>query len=202
MKLRLCVLGLLLPLPASAQDMPLSTIIKEGEGWHPGKLALPEAAGKAVPTEGLPLKHPGPTVFWPDGGTLVVADNGGRHLWAFRVRQDGSLDAGEKYYPLRTRVVRERSGKKPQPELDDTVETTALLMDGAYRLYAATEIGIQIFDPTGRLCGVITSPASGKVTAMAFTGPDKDELAAVVDGKTYARKMLARGGGAPPAPKR
>src|SRR5262245_63821733 len=33
MKLRLCVAALILVSPVAAQDMPLSQIIKEGDGW-------------------------------------------------------------------------------------------------------------------------------------------------------------------------
>jgi hypothetical protein len=221
-------LALALAAPALAQDMPLSQIIKEGEHWKPATLTLPatsptlrsKAGFQYAPgpdhaslvvtasssgssnSQKLPLKHVGPMIFWPDEGTLVVADNGGRHLWAFRVEKDGTLTCGDRYYPLRVAEVRERSGRSPQPQPDDVMETTALLIDSASRLYAATEIGIQIFDPIGRLCGVIANPAKGKVSALAFVGQDKDQLAAVVDGKIYVRVMLARGNGANQSPRK
>src|SRR5690606_35528358 len=43
----------------------------------------------------VPLKEPTGLVLWGNGGTLVVADAGDKHLWAFRVAEDGSLTDGE-----------------------------------------------------------------------------------------------------------
>jgi len=53
----------------------------------------------------------------------------------------------------------------------------------------ATNLGLQVFDPTGRLCGVFTAPP-GKVTELTFDG---DRLFARADGKVFVRKMLAEG---------
>src|SRR5258705_13997857 len=83
---------------------------------------------------------PSGLAFWKDGGTLVVGDAAGKHLYAFRVKDDGTLDAKEKYYTLRVRP-KEPSGVK------------ALVLDADRRLYAATNLGVQVFDPTGRTCG-------------------------------------------------
>jgi sugar lactone lactonase YvrE len=53
----------------------------------------------------------------------------------------------------------------------------------------ATNLGIQVFDPTGRLCGVFTAPP-GRVTELVFNG---DRLFARVADKVFVRKMLAKG---------
>src|SRR5262249_48721747 len=80
---------------------------------------------------------PGGLVLWPDEGTLVVGEDFGRHLRAYRIDRDGGLADGERYYPLRTRL--------------DWAETTcsALTVDSARRAYATTGAGVQVFDPTG-----------------------------------------------------
>jgi len=78
----------------------------------------------------------GAFAFWKDGGTLVVGDEDGDKLYAYRVGKDGGLDAKEGYYTLRRRD-REPSGVK------------ALTLDTDGRLYAATALGVQVFDPTG-----------------------------------------------------
>ena len=61
-----------------------------------------------------------------------------------------------------------------------------MTVDGANRTHVATNLGIQVFDPTGRLCGVFTAPP-GRVTDLAFDG---DRLFARVGDKTYVRQML------------
>jgi hypothetical protein len=219
---------------AAAQDMPLSQIIKQEEGWKPregikppeqlsmnvalggqggsvrytaGSLesgsdpapvfgTIPEkkllatiapAPGKAgsqtfkVSVAELPLVEPTGVVLWRDRGTLVVADAGGRHLWGFRVEKDGSLTAGEKYYPLRVRKGIKRS------------EASGLTIDTDGRVYAATQEGIQVFDPTGRLSGVLAPPAKGKLTYLFFDVKEPDLLCVVCDGKVYGRKLLSKG---------
>lgn len=210
------VAALVLVAPAAAQDMPLSQILIPGEDWKPvsaGALPgppLPVLPGKTIRfTAGtghgpsyftvrgdpavyvrngdsaprrleLPLAEPTGVALWRDGGTLVVADAGGKYLWAFRVEKDGSLSAGEPYYPLWLRPRRKRS------------EVAELTMDQAGRLYAATPDGVQVFDTTGRLSGILDKPAAGPMTRVAFDGP---EGTLVVDcgGKLYARRLNAKG---------
>ena len=77
-------------------------------------------------------------------------------------------------------------GEKPEKFLADP---SAMTMDGSNRTYVATSLGIQSFDPTGRLNGVFTSPP-GRVIELAFDG---NKLYAKTDGKVYVRVMLAEG---------
>jgi sugar lactone lactonase YvrE len=134
------------------------------------------------------IASPGGLALTPDGGTLVVGDAGGRHLYALRVRADGDLDAKEDYYPLRLRGA--------PPSGNGGVTT-----DSAGRVYATTRDGLQVFDPTGRLIGVLTHPEPGSAMAgVAFGGPDLDRLYVVCGGKVYVRKMQAKGVAARPAP--
>jgi sugar lactone lactonase YvrE len=116
--------------------------------------------------------------LWPDGGTLVAGERIGSWLVAFRVDTDGGLSAQERYYPLR-----ERPGWG--------VGATSLALDRASRLYAATTEGVQVFDPTGRLSGVLLSPERAPVTAVAFGGPALEQLYVVCGGNLYARKVRA-----------
>jgi enterochelin esterase family protein len=133
------------------------------------------------------IGDPAGLAFWKDGGTLVVGDAAGKHLYAFRVGDDGGLDAREKYYPLRVRP-KEPSGVR------------ALVIDDDRRLYAATNLGVQVFDPTGRTCGVINPPLRQPVTAIAFAGEKRDQLFIVCGGKLWQRKTKAKAAW-PPDPK-
>jgi gluconolactonase len=124
---------------------------------------------------------PSGVTLWPDRGTLVVGDAEGKHLWAFRVEEDGSLAHGDRYYALRV------------PRGETASGVTALTVDAAGRLYACTPLGVQVFDPTGRLSGVLTKPADGELTAIAFGGPEADTLFVACGGKIFARKTKAKG---------
>ena len=170
---------------------------KRGRG--PGR--FPEMVRRDLETGSLvPVGRPGPEVFllgqdkpvaeglvrptalafWRDGGTLVVGESDGDELYTYRVGKDGSLDAKETYYTLRTR--------RREPSL-----VTALVLDADGRLYAATAEGVQVFDPTGRMCGVINAPARAAVTSLAFAGPARDQMYVVCDGKLYTRKTKVKG---------
>jgi gluconolactonase len=122
------------------------------------------------------LDEPAGLALWADKATLVVGDSIGPHLTAFRINQWDNLDAQERYYTLRARPG-EMSGVQ------------ALSLDGAGRLYAASRIGVQIFDPTGRLCGVLNSPVRAPVTALTLAGKRCDQLYIICGGKLYTRKI-------------
>jgi hypothetical protein len=126
---------------SAAQDMPLSQILIDGEGWHEVSRD-PDIYYSEMPRDpGFPTSTC--RVRSPDGGTLYVGSSVGKYIQAFRIEKDGSRTAGQPYCSLR--VPR---GQKDMPVTD-------LCVDAAGRIYAATPIGVQIFDPTGRLCGVL-----------------------------------------------
>jgi gluconolactonase len=237
---------------AAAQDMPLSQILVEGEGWkkaakdfrtinwlgsdQTGTVILRDADGWATialdgevtkkGTGGVPgvdtvqpqvtaksgfvyatllyafpgrvlalkkgerefeqlklpdkLATPSGLVLWPDEGALVVGDAKGKHLWAFRIEKDGSLSAPERYYSL--------SMKGGETES----HVTALTVDDKARLYACTPLGIQVFDPTGRLCGVILKPGEGELTGIALGGAKGDTLYVACGDAVYTRRVQGK----------
>ena len=193
-----------------AQDMPLSEIVKSGEGWQEargdrkekrkgysatskrtgitystklGEKSLFLHMGEGKPTQmEVPLDEPTGLVLVHNEGTLVVGDASSRYLWAFRVKKDGSLDSGDKYYALRVR--------KDSPR----AETTALTSDTKDRVYAATKEGIQIYDPTGRMCGVLMLPSASPVHEMKFVGEKLDLFEIELGDKRFIRQMIANEG--------
>ena len=185
---------------AVAQDMPLHEIINPGESWqsHAGEMPAGPADGYSVDLkthtlllDGAVLKHglkePTCCAVALGGSTLLVADATDRHVWALRIEKDGTLGPGDRYCRLRVRGDERR--KKDMPPEAFRADPSAMTVDGAGRSYVATNLGIQVFDPTGRLCGVFTGP-SGRVTELTFDG---DRLYARADGKAYVRQMLAEG---------
>src|SRR5262249_35100919 len=99
---------------------------------------------KRVVDEGI--AKPNGIILWPDQGTLVVTDFAGPFLWVFRVEGDGSLSSKQAYYMPRLPHGKKESG------------ADGMTIDATGRLYAATFEGLQVFDPTGRLSGVILKP--------------------------------------------
>jgi enterochelin esterase family protein len=207
--------------PAAAQDIPLSQILIEGQRWEQAKGDVAELlkAGSSVVAangfrntiddekrlirqeshrKGMPdvvalhklpdVTRPAGITLWPDGRTMVVGDAEGKHLWAFRAEKDGSLTCGDRYYALRVKPGTTASG------------VTALTVDSKGLLYAATPLGVQVFDPTGRLCGVVANPDGATPRAIGFTGTDRDLLYVAQGDIVFVRKIQAKG--VPPVEKK
>ena len=198
---RLSIPGLLLAASlASAQDMPLHDIVKPGEDWkpHAGEVPAHPAGGFHVDIRNRLMSKSGESLHHPlkvptccavalGGSTLLVADAEDRYVWALRIEKDGSLGPGDRYCRLRVKGDdRRKTGAPPEAY---RAEPSAMTVDSANRTYVATNLGIQVFDPTGRLCGVITAPP-GRVYELAFDG---DRLFARVGDEKYVRQMLAEG---------
>jgi hypothetical protein len=122
------------------------------------------------------LTSPWSLTLWPDEGHLVIGEAHGAWLWAFRIETDGSLGPGDRYYSLRTRPG------QPTP-------VTAMTMDAAGLLYACTDLGVQAFDPTGRLSGVFPAPVKDTMTAIALGAEGGNTLLVACGEKLYARKI-------------
>jgi len=173
---------------ASGQDMPLHEILKPGETWQPHAGPMP-AAGQSpkTPKPGPEVKEPTCAVVALGGSTLLVADASDGYVWAFRLEKDGALGPGDRYIRLRVREDERRTRVTPREQF--RADPSAMTVDAADRTYVATNLGIQVFDPTGRLCGVFTAPP-GRVTELAFDG---DRLLARAGDKVYVRQVFANG---------
>lgn len=137
---------------------------------------------KRVVAEGF---TPNGVILTPDSGTLVVTDRENPWLWAFRVHADGSLDGQESYY--RPLVL---------PYGEERPRSDGMTVDADGRLYVATAVGIQVFDPTGRPCGVILKPDESRTMGgsnVTFGGPDRDWLYYTVTDRVYRRKTQVKG---------
>src|SRR6185437_7641630 len=90
-----------------------------------------------------------------DGGTLAVSDYGGTHTWMFRVNKGGILDAKMPTMPMRLPIDAkgEFKSNEPPPYAQNS-QGDGMAVDKAGRLYVTSKLGVQVFDPTGRPCGV------------------------------------------------
>ena len=76
-----------------------------------------------------------------------------------------------------------------------------LTVDTDGRLYATSAQGLQMFDPTGRLGGVIVKPQKAWLSNVAFGGPKLDTLYVTCGDKVYRRRTKVTGVGMPAAKK-
>lgn len=117
----------------------------------------------------------------PDGKFLYVSEYGGTNVWSFRVNPDGTLWAGERYMELRAPANRPDSGGD------------GMAVDREGRPFITSYVGIQVFDPTGRLSGVISKPGNKGCVSVVFAGPDRSWLYACAGDKIFRRKTLTAG---------
>lgn len=147
---------------AAAQDMPLSQILIDGEGW--------------VKLDG-PWNHIARAEV-----AVATADRTTEYSW-----QPGELFLHAKQLPKGVRApyapLRVTPGAAPK--------VTELAADKAGRIYAATPLGVQVYDPTGRLCGVVAPPTlTAGIDHLWFEG---DKLVVAVGGVRYTRKLRTAG---------
>jgi sugar lactone lactonase YvrE len=68
-----------------------------------------------------------------------------------------------------------------------------MTVDADGRLYVATYAGLQVFDTTGRLSGVILKPQHQFLSNVTFAGPGLQWLYVTCSDKVYRRKTKATG---------
>lgn len=118
----------------------------------------------------------------PDERTLVVSEYGGKHVWAWQIEDDGTLSGGAPFMTMWLPV-----GKESASGDGATTESKG-------RIFVTTELGVQIFDPAGRLAGIIAKPvADGKIVSCEFAGKDHDVLYVAAGDKIFARKLKVSG---------
>ncbi len=142
-----------------------------------GEVKRVTIATGAVTVAAKGLAGPNGITLSTDGGTLAVSEYRGEQVWTFRVNPDGALDAGMPTMTL-------RRGEGPEARGD------GMAVDIADRYYVTSAVGIQVFDPTGRLSGVMATPNPAKpLTSCILAGPDHEYLY-VTNGDTIFRRRL------------
>ncbi len=127
------------------------------------------------------LKGPSGIAFSPDGLWLFVAQSLSRTGISYRVRADGTVDSREPFYDFYV-----------PPSADDS-GAGELAMDKDGRAYAATPVGVQVFDRNGRVTAILPLPGNHPVTGICFGGEKFDTLYAASDGKIYKRRLRITG---------
>jgi gluconolactonase len=119
------------------------------------------------------FEKPNGLAFSPGEDTLYVCDTARYHVRAFQVDPSGMMKAGS------SRVfARVDPGQAGGPD--------GMKIDRFGRVYVAVALGVWVFEPNGRLLGIISTPA--RPSNMAWCDPDARGLAiTAVDAVYYVR---------------
>lgn len=126
-----------------------------------------------------------------DGGTLAVSDYGGTHTWTFRVNAGAVLDAKMPTMPMRLRIDPQGEFRfhEPPPYVA-SARGDGMAVDKAGRYYVTSDSGVQIFDPTGRPCGVLPKVDHDQpLTTCILAGTDHSTLYIAHGKRIYGRKL-------------
>ena len=120
----------------------------------------------------------------PDEKVLYVNDSAGEYIVAFDVQPDGTV--------TNRRDWGKYDGTTKGP--DGTVkyaDAGGMAVDAEGRVYAVTQLGVQVFSNQGQYLNTIPMPRP--VENVGFVGPDKKTLVAVGGGIAVSARMLTEG---------
>ena len=159
------------------------------------QVTLVDVKTKAVRVVDTGIAAPNGIALSPDQGTLAVSEHQGQFVWTFRINPDGALDAKGAYMTLRRPIDPKGEFRSQElPPYKAAANGDGMTTDTLGRYYVTSALGVQVFDPTGRLCGVVDKPQVDKgVTSCVFAGPQHDLLYVTSGDKIFRRKVQAMG---------
>jgi enterochelin esterase family protein len=150
---------------------------------------------KALSVADTGITAPNGITLSPDQGTLAVSDYRGGNVWTFRVEKDGTLSAKSPNMTMRRPIDPKGEFKHNEPPpLLAAAGGDGMISDEQGRFYVATTLGVQVFDPTGRECGLLPRIQLDKpLTSCALAGPGRAYLYVTNGDKIFRRKVQAVG---------
>jgi gluconolactonase len=124
------------------------------------------------------FERPNGLAFSPDERTLYVCDTARYHIRAFDVERSGNLKTGS------SRIfARLDPGQPGGPD--------GIKVDGARRVYVAVAVGVWVFEPDGRLLGILGMPA--RPSNLAWCGDARGRLAITAVDAVYQIDLHVQG---------
>lgn len=159
------------------------------------QVAFVDPKTKAARPVDTGIEGPNGITLSPDQGTLAVSDSRGAHVWTFRIDADGGLSAKEPYMTMRLPIDYKGEFKfNEPPPYQMASKGDGMATDTIGRYYVTSALGVQVFDPTGRMCGVLTRPQMDKpLTSCTLAGPGRAYLYVTNGDKIFRRKVQAEG---------
>lgn len=126
-----------------------------------------------------------------DGGTLAVSDFGGTHTWMFRINPGGALDAKMPTMPMRLRIDPTGEFKfNEEPPYAKVSKGDGMAVDKLGRYYVTSDLGVQIFDPTGRPCGVLPKADQDQPLTSCILAGKRQNTLFIAQGKKIYKRLL------------
>lgn len=155
-------------------------VTEPGSSKSTGALWLVQTNGRKVRLdEGV--SDPTAVTLSPDGLWLAVAEDTSHWGYSYQIKPDGTVQDRQRFYWFHV------------PDESDNSGARAWTADREGYLYAATRMGVQVFDRNGRVRAILPVPG-GAATAVAFGGVNGDMLyVSCADHKVYRRRLKAQG---------
>lgn len=152
--------------------------------------AINPATGQVTAAD-VGITRPNGITLSNDGGTLAVSDAGGQFAWMFRVNAGGVLDAKSPTMPLRRPIDPKGEFKfNETPPYVTASRGDGMTVDRRGRYYVTSSVGVQVFDPTGRPCGVLSRPDLDQpLTSCMLAGSDFNTLYVAQGTRLFRRKL-------------
>jgi len=122
------------------------------------------------------FEKPNGLAFSPDEKTLYVCDTARYHVRAFDVQPDGSLTAGRTFATMDPGVPGGPDGMK---------------VDRDGRVYVAVALGIWVYEPDGKLLGILATPK--RPANLAWRGPGGRILAVTAVDQVHEVRLNVQG---------
>jgi len=141
------------------------------------------------------VPRPNGLVLSPDEKTLYVHNKDGVYMLAFDVTPDGKISNRRNF--ARYKSVRVPGHKDPAWDEDNGADGMAIDSEG--RVYAATNVGVEVFSARGELLGVMPVQWGAEndnirhPQNLAFGGPDRKTLYIVGAGTIFKVRTLSQG---------
>ena len=116
--------------------------------------------------------------IYPNNRLLITSEENSNWLISYIIKEDGSLEAGQRFYWLHN-----RDNHTLQPVGNMVFDT-----DG--NLYVATSMGIQVCDQNGRVRAILAPDGNSNVEKVYLLG---NKLFAFACGKWYVRTIASTG---------
>jgi len=154
-----------------------------------------ELKTKAVTAADTGITAPNGITLSPDQNTLAVSDYRGTNVWTFQVQADGSLVGKAPFMTMRRPIdPKGEFARQSPPPLVPFAGGDGMISDEQGRYYVATTLGVQVFDATGRECGLLPRIQLDKpLTSCALAGPDRSYLYVTNGDKIFRMKVTATG---------
>lgn len=141
------------------------------------------------------VPRPNGVVLSPDERTLYVHNKDGVYMLAFDVASDGSISNRQNF----ARYASVRVPGHADPSWDEDNGADGMAVDSEGRVYAATNVGVEVFSPNGDLLGILPVQWGAehdriqKPQNVAFGGSDRRTLYIVGSATIYKVRTLSQG---------